>query len=643
MPRDLPAVGLKPATPARRAAGVARILRAGLAHHRAGRLDRAEVQYRKILETDPENADALHLLGVVAHQSGRIGPALALVERALPALAELPEAHLNHANLLRDLGRIDEAADSYRRAIDLDHDCAMAHNNLAHLLAEAGQYPAALDHARRAAALMPDFPGAQVALGTALLGLERHAEAEMPLRQALAMSPERAENHRNLGWALTRLLRFDEALCSHRRAVALNPADAASHYALAVTQQEAGDPAASEASLRRTLALVPDFAKAWQGLGSVLRSMGRFDEALACFRRALELDPDLPEAHRGLATTGARGDDEAQLQRLRAVLASPARPVLDRVAAGFALGALLDNAERYDDAFPAFARANALYRQHRADAGERYDAEALRREVDGLIGSADPAFFARVGDWGDPSGLPVFIVGMPRSGTTLVEQIAASHSQIRGAGELRDIGSIAAAMIAHNCGRAVADWDPGFARAHAGRHVAKLNELGGSSTRVIDKMPDNVFTLWLIAALFPSARVILCQRDLRDTGLSCYFHRFTDGHPFAYDLADCGRRAIEVDRIATHWLRVLPLEMLVLEYEELIADPEGESRRLIEFLGLDWEPACLDFHKTERPVFTASSWQVRQPLFTRSVGRWRHYERHLGPLLEVLAQAGFER
>jgi hypothetical protein len=156
-------------------------------------------------------------------------------------------------------------------------------------------------------------------------------------------------------------------------------------------------------------------------------------------------------------------------------------------------------------------------------------------------------------------------------------------------------------------------------------------------------MPDNVFTLWLIAALFPSARVILCQRDLRDTGLSCYFHRFTDGHPFAYDLADCGRRAIEVDRIATHWLRVLPLEMLVLEYEELIADPEGESRRLIEFLGLDWEPACLDFHKTERPVFTASSWQVRQPLFTRSVGRWRHYERHLGPLLEVLAQAGFER
>ena len=368
--------------------------------------------------------------------------------------------------------------------------------------------------------------------------------------------------------------------------------------------------------------------------------MGRFDEALDCFRRALELDPDLPEAHRSLATTGERAGDDEQLRRLQTVLASPERSVLDRVAAGFALGGLLDNADRYDDAFPAFARANALYRQYRAEAGERFDADALRRETDGLIGVGSAEFFSRVGAWGNPSELPVFIVGMPRSGTTLIEQIAASHSQVFGAGERREIGAIATALTAHNTDRAVNAWDPVFARAQADRHAAWLQALGGASVRVIDKMPDNVFTLWLIAALFPSARVILSQRDPRDTALSCYFHKFTDGHPFAYDLADCGHRALEVERLATHWLRVLPLEMLVVDYEELVADPEGESRRLIEFLGLDWEPACLDFHKTQRPVFTASSWQVRQPMFTRSIGRWRHYERHLGPLLEVLAQTG---
>ena len=195
--------------------------------------------------------------------------------------------------------------------------------------------------------------------------------------------------------------------------------------------------------------------------------------------------------------------------------------------------------------------------------------------------------------------------------------------------------------MAHNRGRPIKEWDAAFARQLADQHVAHLRALGNGALRVIDKMPDNIFFLWVIAAMFPSARVILCQRDPRDICLSCYFHKFTEGHPYAYDLSDCGLRALEVERLSTHWLRVLPLEMLAIDYEELVADLEGESRRLIEFLGLDWEPACLDFHRTERPVFTASSWQVRQPLYTRSVGRRRSYERHLGPLLDVLAQAGW--
>ena len=233
--------------------------------------------------------------------------------------------------------------------------------------------------------------------------------------------------------------------------------------------------------------------------------------------------------------------------------------------------------------------------------------------------------------------MPVFIVGMPRSGTSLVEQIAASHSRVFAGGERPEINAIVETLAAHSRGRQVANWDAAFARQLADRHVALLQALGGGAARVIDKLPDNIFSLWLIAVLFPAARIILCQRDLRDVCLSCYFHRFSTGQLFAYDLADCGRRALEIERLATHWLRVLPLEMLVIDYEELVADPEGESRRLIEFLGLDWEPACLDFHKTERPVFTASGWQVRQPLFTRSIGRWRHYQRYLGPLLEVLA------
>ena len=187
-----------------------------------------------------------------------------------------------------------------------------------------------------------------------------------------------------------------------------------------------------------------------------------------------------------------------------------------------------------------------------------------------------------------------------------------------------------------NPGRPVETWDAAYARRVADRHVGSLNLLGNGAVRIIDKMPDNIFFLLLIAALFPAARIILCRRDLRDVCLSCYFHHFTQGHLHAYDLVDCAARALEIDRLATHWLRALPLEILITDYEKLVVDLEGESRRLIEFLGLEWEPACLDFHLTERAVLTASAWQVRQPLYTRSVGRWRHYERHLAPLLKLL-------
>ena len=182
--------------------------------------------------------------------------------------------------------------------------------------------------------------------------------------------------------------------------------------------------------------------------------------------------------------------------------------------------------------------------------------------------------------------------------------------------------------------------DPGLAHRLANEYIERLKSLGNGADRVIDKMPDTILHLGLVTLLFPSARIVFCRRDPRDVCLSCYFLPFNQLLPWAYDLVDCGFRALEIERLADHWRRVLPMRMLTIDYESLVADLEGESRRLIEFLGLDWEPACLEFYKTERPVRTSSGWQVRQPLYTSSVGRWRKYEKHLGPLLEVLAAAG---
>jgi tetratricopeptide (TPR) repeat protein len=619
----------------RQRAGRLRTVRAGFAHHQEGQLRRAEALYRKALNKDPDDANALHLLGVLAYQRGAAALSLRLIERALPALPDIPDVQLNHGNALRELGRLEEAIASYRRALALNPDYGMAHNNLAAALNEREEFQAGLLSSESAIALIPEFFGTYINQADALIGLERFAEAEAPLRRALDLAPDRAQTHRDLGWVFTKLSRYEEAVASLQHAGALDPEDPTVHFALAAALYLVKDLAGSEARFRRALALAPAYAAAWHELGTVLRSSGRFEEALTCFNQALDLDPKRPEIYRSLAATGQRVFDEAQLQRLQAVLNGQERSVSDRISAGFALGMLLDNAGRYDEAFPCFAAANTLYRQQRGETGERFGIDALRRQVDDLIQLATPEFFTVTQSWGSASQLPVFVVGMPRSGTSLVEQIAASHSRVVGAGELNALGEIWDSLSAHNRGLPLKKWDAAYAGQLAHRHLAFLQGLGNGALRVIDKMPDNIFFLWIIAALFPAARIIWCRRDLHDTCLSCYFHHFTEGHIYAYDLADCAARAVEVERLAHHWLRALPLKVHVIDYEKLVAGLEAESRRLIEFMGLGWEPACLDFYRTERPVLTASAWQIRQPLYAHSVGRWRHYERHLGVLLEA--------
>ncbi len=614
---------------ARQRAGRLRTVRAGFAHHQAGELRQAEALYRKALQNDPDDANALHLLGVVAYQCGDVGTALRLIERALPQLPELPDIHVNYGNALRETGRLTEAGASYRRAIALNPDYGMAHNNLAVALNEQEEFAAGLASSERALALIPEYFGAYANRADALMGLERFAEAEAPLHRALDLAPDRAQTHRDLGWVLAKLGRYEEAVSCLEQAIALDPDDPTTHFALGTTLHLRKDLPGSEAGLRRAVALAPTYIAAWHELGTVLRSSGRFEEARACFQRALELHPDQPEIYRSLAVTGGEVTEEAQLY-LETVLDSRERAVSDRISAGFTLGTVLDEAGRYDKAFARFAEANALHRRQRAEAGERFDIGVLRSQVDDLIRLATPAFFSTASSWGNLSETPVYIVGMPRSGTTLVEQIAASHSHVFGAGELGELANLGTALSARNGSLPPGKWDPSFARRLADRHVRALQVLGNGADHVIDKMPDNIFLLWLVAVLFPKARVIWCRRDLRDVCLSCYFQHFTAGHLYAYDLADCAARALQVDRLAAYWLEVLPLKVLVMDYEELVVEPEREIRRLIEFLGLEWEPACLDFHRTMRLVLTASAYQVRRPLHARSVGRWRHYAGLIG-------------
>jgi tetratricopeptide (TPR) repeat protein len=618
---------------------LAREIAAALDHYHAGRRDRAAAVARRMLRKAPDHAEALQLLGVIAHERGRHEHAVQLLSRAVASFPDLVSAQVNLGSALQALGRLDEAAAVLRQAIALKPDFAAAHCNRAIVLNGQGAHEAALESADTAIALMPDLVEAHLIRGRILGTLRRFAEAEAAYRSVLALRPDMADALSELGHILIELRRPDEAIGYHRQAAQLQPDSALIHLRLASAVAYSGLPEESEQIWRRSIALDPNVAMSWSGLGHNLRMLGRFDDARAAFERALELDPELPDAYAGLAIIGQKAEGEASLAQLRALLARRECPETTRVDANFALAMLLDNAGEYDQAFGFFAEANAISRRL-LSADTRYDHDDMRLRVDTLIATCTPELYAAVEGQGNPSELPVFIVGMPRSGTSLVEQIAASHSCVFGAGELGLIANIGDALQAHGRDRATEELDPNLAGRLADEYVAHLRQLGGGAARVTDKMPDNILSLGLIGVLFPSARIIFCRRDLRDVCVSCFFQKFDQPIAYATDLVECALRGLEIERLADHWRRVLPQPMLTIDYERLVFDLEGESRRLIEFLGLEWEPACLEFHKTERPVRTASGWQVRQPLFTHSVGRWRNYRKHLGPLLEALASAG---
>ena len=611
-------------------------LTAALEHHRAGKLDRAEALYRKFLRKAPGNPDALHLLGVIAAARGDPDQAIELIGKAVAAVPNFAQGHSNLGNALRAAGRLADACASYRQAITLRPDFAAAHSNLGLALCEQGHFVAAVASCQRAIGLDPRGAEVHTNLGNVLRRMGRLEEAETSLRQAARLNPGSSDLQINLAELLLELRRFEAAADCYGRAIEIDSHLVNAHRGLASSLRSAGEIEPAIAHYREALALSPGEAPLWNDLGRCFLALGRFDEAVSAFRRALAIDPDLADAYRNLANCGLLPADDPEMARIAALTARTDLPIEERAAASFAIAKSLDDADRYDEAFAAYDSANRLYRAARAAAGDRFDAADLARKIDRSIANFTPAFFAAVGGWGNPSDLPVFIVGLPRSGTSLVEQIAGSHSRVFGAGELRNIGEASATL-----GPIDTPWTQATARRAADAHLERLSGLSGGADRVIDKLPDNIFMLGVIATLYPAARIIFCRRDPRDIGVSCFFQKFSAGLlTFSYDLADCGRRIRETERLGAHWRRVLPLRWLDIQYESLVADLEGESRRLTEFLGFAWEPACLDFHRTMRTVQTASSWQVRQPLYHRSVGRWRHYERHLGPLLQEL---GFNR
>jgi Flp pilus assembly protein TadD len=487
---------------------------------------------------------------------------------------------------------------------------------------------------RQALTLEPDHPEARYNLGVVLRDQSRLAEAEAAFRAALAVRPGHPETCNNLGLALLGQSKAEEAEGLFRQALALKPDHARAYNNLGAALIELGRLDEAQDAFGKALAHDQNYAKAYNNLGVVRQYQGDLGAAGAAFERAVAADRAYAEARFNLAGLARGGPTaERQARELEGLLPRAAEPKA-RSALLFALARLREMGGEHDAAFDALAEANALHRRSVA-----FDIDAVEARLVSVAQSFDAGLLQRLAGSGAPSRRPIFVVGMPRSGTTLVEQVLSAHPSVRGGGELRVMGQV----IAEHSRLAgpFPDWAGALSQADCARlgrsYLDALGPETAGEARVTDKAVSNIEAMGLIHLCLPDATIVHCRRDARDAALSCFATRFSEGQAFAYDLMELGRYWRACEALMDHWRAVLPPGLVLeVDYETLVGDLEGQARRMIAHCGLAWDAACLAFHASGREVRTASATQVRQPIYASSIGRWRKYAHRLGPLIAAL-------
>ncbi len=598
-----------------------------------GLLEEGEEAGRRATALNPALVAAWNNLGIILQEAGKLEESAFCLERVVAAQPDGAEAHNNLANTFKRLGRLDKAGFHYGKALALRPDYAEAHSNLAHLLNDQGDFEAAAKEARLAIELNPRLTDAYINLAGIETARQRLAEALRWLDAVLAF----ASGHPGVLAARAKLLRrcdrLEEALDAAKRAVMAAPHSADAHNVLGEVQQDSGLFDEALASFEKAEKLPGTVAEgAFVNHAVLLLEAGRSKEAAAIFDRILETNPSCVSAwcNRSDLKKFAAGDPD--IARMEALLEGPRRTenFQDRLALHFALGkAYLDigDAER---AFYHMGEGNRLKRSTFA-----FDAEATSRWMGTIAQVFTPALLKRFEGAGSGSDMPVFVLGMPRSGTTLVEQILASHPQVHGAGELSALQTLVGRLDGYP--GSLERLSPDDLTRLGEAYLARVRPLSRGRRHVVDKMPANFLHAGLIRLALPNARIIHCRRDPVDTCLSCYSKLFNAEQAFAYDLAELGRFHRDYQSLAAHWRQLLPgNRFLDVDYEAVVDDLEGQARRLVDFLGLPWNDACLRFHETVRPVRTASLHQVRQPIYKTSAGRWKAHAAYLRPLLTAL-------
>jgi tetratricopeptide (TPR) repeat protein len=634
----------------------------------------AEALARSLVEKHPSHGAAWQALGASLRSQGRITEAVEAQRHAVallpwdamghyvlgeslmamqqPALAaesfqcaraikpDFVDAHFKFGNAMAMQNCFKEAIEAYRQVITLRPQFSEAHANLGFTLMSAGNYPEAEKHLHEALRKHPNSAPIHNAMGVVLYGQSRMADAAQSFQRVTALLPNDAEAHANLGNALREQASYPEAEASYRRALALNDNFARAHFDFAGLLYLQDRFADAEQTYRRALELKPDYVEACNNLGRSIRRQGRLDEARECFEKAMVIDPDTVETYFNLASLRTFTSEHVEPERLEKLAVKlPSLKENSRIRYWFALGKMREDLGRYDDAFAAYAEGNRL--KHAQISPDESGKVAL---IDNVRAVFDERFFASRPVSASSDRTPVFIVGMPRSGTSLIEQILSTHPDVYGAGELSDLENILFALAtdtgkpAQNYPDIAAGLSADALRRLGETYIERVWKLAPHATHITDKMMSNFAHVGMIRVMFPNAKIIHAMRDPMDSCFSCYATLFAKNNlDFAYDLASLGRYYQRYIELMRHWRNVLPAgAILELRYEDMVADTEGQARRLLDYLGLPWDPRCLNFHENKRVVRTASAAQVRRPVYTSSVARWRHFEPHLGSLLDAV-------
>lgn len=569
----------------------------------AGHLNEAEPLYHVVLNRKPDYAEAHHNLGLILMDRGQYGAAVAYFRHAIRLQPKLAESHNSLGNAYLKAGLAEEAEASFRRAIAAAPAYAKSHFNLANLLNERGQLAEAERFYREAIRIDPNFRDAFNNLANLLRQTDRREESLAALGRALEIDPDYALAHNNRGNVLRDLDRLEEAVASYLEAIRL----------------------------------APDFALAHFNLGNALRDLGRMDEAAACYRKTIELDPANADAYRHLVQATRLKKDDPLVQTMMARIKDPSVGDGDRIHLAFALGSVFDKNRDYDRAFSYFRLANALKRKSFS-----YDPRGNVLLFDRIRQRLSAAAIRDRTPAANNDESPIFIVGMMRSGTTLMEQILASHPDVTGGDELPFLQRLVDRQAAKTKTPYPAFFDKmgeaDFAEM-GNDYIRMVREKFGHSCRfVTDKMPQNLLYLGLVHLMLPRAKFIYMSRDPLDTCLSVYTLLFTQHHPYAYDLREAGQYYKLCRELMDHWNGIFGDKILYQPYEELVEKAEESVRRVLAFCDLPFHEDCLNFFQTDRPVKTASAAQVRQQLHKGSMKRWKNYERHLSELKAMFAE-----